>query len=150
MLERIIYKVSNLYTHAVYAAKSQLTAAVLPKVFEPLEEAPILPEWIEAGTPRATARILAKSGDGGLQMGVWHCTAGTFRWQFFEDEIVYIIDGHVEVQHDGRTLSLGAGSAAYFPIGSITRWHVQGHVYKFFVHRHPALYTKRIVNALVS
>lgn len=150
MLERLIYKVSNLYTHAMYAAKSRVTAAVLPRVTERLEDAPIIDSWVEAGKPKATARILAKSGDGGLRMGVWHCTAGTFKWQFFEDEIVYIIDGHVDVEHDGQKLSLGPGSAVYFPIGSVTRWTIREHVYKFFVHRDPALYTKKIVDALVA
>lgn len=145
MLGNAIRRTLNLYAHAVYGLRSRLTASVLPSADEPLQSFPVPADWIEEGTPTATARFLSESGDGGLVTGIWHCTAGRFRWIFECDEVVHVLDGGVEVEHDGKRIELGPGSVAFFPVGARTRWHVKTHVRKLFIHRHPAPFARALV-----
>lgn len=147
MVRQLVRKTLNLYTRAVHGRNSQLSTALLPDLHAPLEDFPILPEWIEEGSPRASARFLSASGDGGMVTGVWHCTAGTFRWVFDCDEVIHVLDGGVEVEHDGSRVTLGPGSVAFFPVGARTRWRVQTHVRKLFVHRHPAVLARKLLRA---
>jgi uncharacterized cupin superfamily protein len=147
MVRQIVRKTLNLYTRAVHGRNSQLSAAMLPSAQEPLEDAPILREWIEEGSPQASVRFLSSSGDGGMVTGVWHCTAGTFRWVFDCDEVIHVLDGGVEVEHEGVCIALGPGSVAFFPVGARTRWRVKAHVRKLFVHRHPAVIARKLLRA---
>jgi uncharacterized protein len=135
----------RLYAKVLYGLRRRLTVASMPGLDAPLDPGPIWPDWIEQGTPEASFRVFATSADKGLAVGVWHCTEGTFRWHFDCDEIVYILSGGVDVEHDGQLHQLRPGSVALFPVGSISRWRVRGHVRKLFVHRHPTPFARKLV-----
>jgi uncharacterized cupin superfamily protein len=145
MVERVLRKAVQLYARSLHGLGSRLTATLLPKLDEALDSFPVPAGWIEAGAPQATARILLESGDRGLVAGVWHCTAGTFQWHFECDEIIYVLDGAVEVEHEGRRQRYEPGSLVFFPLGARTRWHVATHVRKLFVHRHPTPLARKLV-----
>jgi hypothetical protein len=135
----------RLYAKVLYGLRNRLTVASLPAPDSQLDPGPIPPDWIEQGTPEASFRLLAQSPDKGLAVGVWHCTEGTFRWQFDSDEVVYILSGAVDVEDDGQVHSLVPGSLALFPVGSTSRWRVKGHVRKLFMHRHPTPLARKLV-----
>jgi hypothetical protein len=135
----------RLYAKLLYGLRSQLAVARMPGLDAALDPGPILPEWIEQGSPVASFKVLASTPDKGLAVGVWHCTAGAFRWHFDCDEIVLILSGAVEVEHDGQRHVLDAGSLALFPVGSVSRWTVRDHVRKLFVHRHPTPLARKLV-----
>lgn len=122
--------------------------------FEPtrvdLEEQPIEPSWIKAGQPVARARIVGESPDKLLATGVWDCTAGTFTWIFYNDEIVHIVEGEVTVRDGATTHVLGPGSVAYFPRGLETVWEVPKYVKKHFVLRMPKVSPLRRVAGAVK
>jgi uncharacterized cupin superfamily protein len=145
MVEKVLRKAVQLYARSLHGLGSRLTATLLPKPDEALDSFPVPAAWIEAGTPQATARILIESGDGGLVAGVWHCTAGTFQWHFECDEIIYVLDGAVEVEHEGKRQHFGPGSLVFFPLAAVTRWHVKEHVRKLFIHRHPTPLARKLV-----
>jgi uncharacterized cupin superfamily protein len=145
MVEKVLRRAAQLYARSLHGLGSRLTSAVLPRAGEPLEPAPIPAEWIEAGAPSASSRFLAASGDGGLAAGVWECSAGTFQWHFECDEVVYVLEGGVVVEHEGQRHVLERGSLAFFPLGARTRWEVATHVRKLFVHRHPTPYVRKLV-----
>jgi uncharacterized cupin superfamily protein len=122
--------------------------------FEPkgveLEEQPIEPTWIKQGKPLARARIIGESPDGLLTTGVWECTAGTFTWIFYNDEIVHIVEGEVRVRDGATTHVLVPGSVAYFPRGLETVWEVPEYVKKHFVLRMPKVSRLRRVAGAVK
>jgi uncharacterized cupin superfamily protein len=145
MVERVLRKAVQLYARSLHGLGSRLTATLLPPADAELEAFPIPAAWIEAGAPVATARFLFASGDGGLVAGVWRCSAGTFQWHFECDEIVYVLEGGVEVEHEGQRQQLVPGSLVFFPLGARTRWHVTTHVRKLFIHRHPTPLARKLV-----
>jgi len=149
MVHSAIHKAVNLYSRTVHGFRSRLIEALLPSTEVKLPENPIPASWVEEGTPVASSQILTESGDGGLLTGVWHCTAGRFRWTFNCDEVIHVLDGGVEVEHDGKVMKLGPGSVVFFPVGAQTRWTVKTYVRKLFVHRHPAVFARKLV-ALAS
>jgi len=144
MVNRALHKAVNLYSRTVYGFRSRLTEALVPPAEHRLPDNPIPASWIEEGNPVATTQFLTASGDGGLVTGVWHCTAGRFQWIFNYDEVIHVLDGGVEVEHEGKVIKLGPGSVVFFPIGARTRWTVKEHVRKLFVHRHPAVFTRKL------
>ena len=90
-----------------------------------LRDAPIPPDWITGGTPKARSALHSVSADGAATTTVWDCTAGTFRWHFGWDETVLILDGEVEVTAvDGSRRTIRAGEVAFFPAGSSAVWHI--------------------------
>jgi uncharacterized cupin superfamily protein len=100
---------------------------------------PIDPAWIEEGHPIARCLTFAESPNKDLWSGLWECTAGKFRWVYWSDEIVQILEGDVVVREGGtgRVHRLAAGDAAYFPAGLVAHWEVPHYVRKFFVMRGP-------------
>lgn len=144
MVNRALHKAVNLYSRTLYGFRSRLTHAHVPPKDSTLPDNPIPASWIEEGTPVATTQFLTESGDGGLVTGIWHCTAGRFRWIFNCDEVIHVLDGGVEVEHEGQVLQLGPGSVVFFPVGAQTRWTVKEHVRKLFVHRHPAVIARKL------
>ena len=149
MVNQAIHRAVNLYARTVYGFRSRLSQALLPPAEQVLPDNPIPESWVEEGKPVATTQFLTESGDGGLVTGVWHCTAGRFRWIFNCDEVIHVLDGGVEVEHEGKVMQLGPGSVVFFPVGAQTRWTVKEHVRKLFVHRHPAVFARKLV-ALAS
>jgi len=101
-----------------------------------LPPAPIEPAHIEEGQPVAHGITLSQSPDGQLSTGIWDCSAGKFRWTFWVDEVVYILEGEATVREEsGVVHELRRGSVAYFPLGLVARWEVPRYVRKLFVVR---------------
>jgi uncharacterized protein len=103
-----------------------------------LEDDPIKPEDVVAGTPHARSLTWAVSADQTTTHWLWDCSAGAFRWWFGFDETVSIIEGSVRVEVDGEEpIVLGVGDAAYFPAGRWSTWTVDEYVRKHAVLRVP-------------
>ena len=101
-----------------------------------LLDAPIRPEHVLSGAPRARALTLADLGHG-LSVWMWDCTAGSFHWDFGGcDEVVHIVEGGVTVvDQDGGVVRLGAGDVATFRAHTTATWHVDDYVKKVAVNR---------------
>ena len=81
-----------------------------------LKPAPISPNWILSGTPKARAKLLAKSHDGTSYVMVWECSAGRFTWHYIEDETVTITFGEVFITTEkGEEYRLGQGDIGVLP-----------------------------------
>ena len=105
---------------------------------EHLAPAPIRPEWILAGQPQARATELARSPDGTSTAAHWDCTAGTFRWFFWVEETVHILEGEVLVQGaDGVRHRLRTGDVAVMPANTWMVWQVEHYVRKLAICRYP-------------
>ena len=102
-----------------------------------LKPAPITPEWVLQGEPRASSAEISRSADGASNTMIWDCTAGTFRWFFGVDETVHILEGEVLVSDDfGNTRLLRAGDIGFFPAGTWMTWRVDNYVRKIAFLRH--------------
>jgi uncharacterized protein len=97
-----------------------------------LADQPIPAEWIESGTPQARASCAIKSADGRIMAGEWTCTEGRFRWRYFDDEVIRILDGEAFIEIDGTFRRYGPGDTIFFPLGQTARWHVPAFVHKAF------------------
>src|SRR5262249_13839031 len=97
----------------------------------------IEPSWIQEGAPVARSIRMTESPDKNLITGLWDCTAGKFRWIYWFDEIVHIVEGEVRVTDGTKTHVLVPGSVAYFPSGLETVWEVPKYVKKMFILRAP-------------
>jgi uncharacterized protein len=105
---------------------------------EPLEPWPLDPSQILEGTPEASGKILWRSDDDRLAVGIWCCTPGSFSWTHV-DETLIVIEGRVTVEReDGAgVIELRPGVVAFFEEGLRTRWRVHETVRKGF-HLHSA------------
>ena len=63
-------------------------------------------------------------------------------------ETVYILDGQVHSEYDGRKRTLGPGSVAFFPAGAKARWHVPSHVRKSFHVSQPSFLNRALRRVL--
>ncbi|HYF43437.1 MAG TPA: cupin domain-containing protein [Ramlibacter sp.] len=111
-----------------------------PRALDPqeLQPAPIPDEWVIAGQPQARALELGRSPDGTCTAAHWDCTAGTFHWFFFNEEIVHILDGEVLVRSaDGQERLLRAGDVAVLPANQWMVWRVDRYVRKLAYCRFP-------------
>ncbi|UVC10054.1 DUF861 domain-containing protein [Rhizobium sp. TH2] len=96
-----------------------------------LVDAPINPEWIVEGNPRARAGLHSPSIDGNASTHIWECTAGTFWWTFHDEETVFILEGQVRVTTpSGQTRTLQPGDIAYFAEGTKALWDIDDYVKK--------------------
>jgi len=99
------------------------TAAMLP--------APINPDRIEAGDPRARCAVLAVTDDGLAMTMHWDCTAGRFTWRYDIDETIYILEGGCALNQPGLPeMRLGPGDSAHFSRGAAVTWTVETYVRK--------------------
>jgi len=111
--------------------------------------APIPDENILEGEPVARSCDLSQSPDGGLSMNLWDCSAGRFRWNYYGDELVNILEGEVRVTDENGDLTvLRAGSTAHFNAGDETIWEVPEYVRKLAIHRTPQSLPARISRKL--
>ncbi len=111
-----------------------------PRALDPqeLQPAPIPGEWVIAGSPQARAVELGRSPDGTCTAAHWDCTAGTFHWFFFNEEIVHILDGEVLVRTaDGKERLLRQGDVAVLPANQWMVWRVDRYVRKLAYCRFP-------------
>jgi uncharacterized protein len=100
---------------------------------EPLESWPLDPSQILEGSPEARGKVLWKSDDGRLAVGIWSCTPGSFSWRHV-DETLIVIEGSVTIERDdgGGVVELRPGVIAFFEEGLRTQWHVHETVRKGF------------------
>jgi uncharacterized cupin superfamily protein len=102
-----------------------------------LEPSPFPSEWVLEGRPEAHAKEIARSRDRTMNVVVWSCTRGRFRWQYLVDEMVHVLSGEVFiVDHTNTERRLGPGDTAFFPAGSSSVWRVTQDVRKVAVCRH--------------
>jgi uncharacterized protein len=110
-----------------------------------LEDAPINPEWIVDGNPRARAGLHSPSIDGNASTHIWECTAGTFWWTFHDEETVFILEGQVRVTTpNGETRTLQPGEIAYFAEGTRALWDIDDYVKKVAFCRKPSSPVKQL------
>lgn len=107
-------------------ASSDATAMPLT----PLLEAPAT---VSVGKPGFRAAPFAESANGATSSGVWASDGpATFEWQFGSDEVVYVLEGRVEVEYLGNQFNLVPGDTAMFLQGTRAVWHVPRHVKKSY------------------
>jgi uncharacterized cupin superfamily protein len=92
-----------------------------------------------AGSPAVRALECLASADGAIASGVWESTAGKHQFQFDFDEILYFIEGEVNVTAGGKTYTFRAGDVAFVPAGVQMTWEVPKYVRKIWTHRYPRL-----------
>jgi uncharacterized protein len=107
-----------------------------------LREQQISRDWIDEGDPRTQGSCAVRSDDGRLFSGEWTCTAGRFRWTYFEDEIIRILDGEIFLEIDGEFRRFGPGATIFFPMGQTVRWHVPHFVHKAYFISHPGRFVQ--------
>lgn len=96
-----------------------------------LVDAPINPDWVLSGAPRARAGLHSPSIDGRASTHIWDCTTGSFWWTFGDDETVFILEGEVRVTTEqGESRVLRQGDIAYFAGGTRAQWDVETYVRK--------------------
>lgn len=96
-----------------------------------LQDAPINPDWVVKGGPRARAGLHSPAIDGNASTNIWECTAGTFWWTFHDEETVLILEGQVRVTTpNGQTRLLQPGDIAYFAEGTKALWDIDDYVKK--------------------
>ena len=102
-----------------------------------LEAAPINPDWVASGSPRARAGLHSESLDGRTSTNIWECSAGSFWWTFHNEETVVILEGAVRVTSEtGNIRLLKAGDIAFFAGGSRAFWEIEDYVRKIAFVRH--------------
>ena len=101
--------------------------------------APISPQHVLAGDPVARNSVLFLSHDKLQITLLWHCTAGSFRWFYDEDEICQIIEGGMTLHFDeGGTRVCGVGDTVYFQAGTTCVWVIDKEVRKVAYFREPS------------
>jgi hypothetical protein len=69
---------------------------------------------------------------------MWHCTAGSFRWFYDEDETILLLDGGMILCFDdGSTRVCLAGETVFFPAGTTCIWVIDHEVRKLAFFRQP-------------
>jgi len=101
--------------------------------------APIPADWVLSGNPVAHNSVQFLSKDK-LQMTLfWHCTAGSFRWHYDEDETIQVLEGGMTLCFDdGVTRRCGPGDLVFFPAGTSCVWIIEHEVKKLAFFREPA------------
>jgi uncharacterized cupin superfamily protein len=101
--------------------------------------APFSADDVVCGNPVARNSLIFRSADG-LQVTVmWHCTAGSFRWFYDEDETILLLDGGMTLRFDdGTSRTCVAGETVFFPAGTTCVWVIDHEVRKLAFFRQPA------------
>ena len=63
---------------------------------------------------------------------IWTKEPSTFDWHYDQKETCLLIEGLVEVQADGNTVTISAGDVAVFPQGLSCTWKVVQPVRKHY------------------
>jgi uncharacterized cupin superfamily protein len=114
-----------------------------------LTDAPINPEWIIEGDPRARSAAVSSHDGDGMWVSVWECTAGRFRWEYEIDEVIKILDGHARLtDRHGRVVDLRPGDVANFVPGDIAWWEVPEYVRKVAIGTQAVSVPARVVARL--
>lgn len=104
------------------------------------------PDWpvenlgasIVHGDPKGNGQITFQTGDKLISGGVWGCSPGTFDLKFEWDEMAYLIEGEITIEHEmDQSISLKPGDFFFSPKGTKSRWIVEKPVKKVFFQRVP-------------
>ncbi len=102
-----------------------------------LAPAPIDPDWIVSGDPKARSAILSMSADRGAWTVLWECTSGRFTWRYGFEETALFLEGSVVISGDGLPARrYGAGDTIHFRYGAVATWEVEGVIRKVAFCRH--------------
>jgi uncharacterized cupin superfamily protein len=117
--------------------KAKIAVAASDNVtFKP---APISPDHVLAGRPEARNAVVFTSADKLQITLMWHCTAGSFRWFYDEDETCLVMEGGMTLHFDnGSQRSCGPGDLLFFPAGTTCVWVIDKEVRKAAFFREPA------------
>jgi uncharacterized cupin superfamily protein len=88
------------------------------------------PSWVLEGNPNFRATEFFKSSDGKTSSGIFECDAGKFEWHYQLDEAVYVLEGSVNIDYQGKQFTLKAGESAFFRAGTTAVWQVPQHIKK--------------------
>ena len=90
-----------------------------------LFDEPLGPDQIVSGSPQVSHRLLAGSGDGRVQRGVWQITPGVVT-DTEADEMFVVLTGRatIELLSDGRVLEVGPGDVCVLAEGERTQWTI--------------------------
>lgn len=106
----------------------------------PLQPQQVEATWIKTGESRFSHVPYSTSPASGVgDVGIWRYDGpGSFEWNFGQaDEVVYILDGSVDVEYLGERFTLRPGDSATFLANTVATWHVQSHVHKSYAIYHP-------------
>ncbi|WP_299818185.1 cupin domain-containing protein [uncultured Roseibium sp.] len=96
-----------------------------------LKPSPIDQSWILEGNPQARCHNLFRIADNWTSVDHWSCTSGKFRWQYFFDETILILEGEAFItDDDGVTYHAVPGTTLSFPDGSAAIWEVPSYIRK--------------------
>lgn len=62
----------------------------------------------------------------------WSCEPSTFDWEYPEEEIAYVHEGRVTVEHDDGKTEIQAGDLVTFPKGMKCVWTVHETIRKVY------------------
>lgn len=101
-----------------------------------LQPDPIPREWILEGHPTARRKLLVGSSDDMASTHMWDCTEGRFDWHYVSDEVIYVLEGSVDVEDAaGTRRRLEPGDIFLFPAGTCFHWTVPRYIRKIaFLH----------------
>jgi len=112
-------------------SKSIVTATLADVELEP---SPMPADWILDGNPQVRSRMLVRTHDWTSNIVVWECTAGSFRWQYNQDEAVFVLSGEGFMTNDKRVeRRMGPGDMGFFPAGTTCTWRIPDHLRKVAV-----------------
>jgi uncharacterized protein len=86
------------------------------------------------GEPKGSGRITFQTGDKLVSGGIWACSPGTFDLTFGWDEMAYLLEGELTIQHQdsAEPVRLKPGDFFFSPKGTRSQWIVEKPVKKVF------------------
>jgi uncharacterized protein len=116
-------------------SKSIVIATPATIELEPIS-VPISPDWVSSGTPVSWSKNLARSHDWTSNIVVWECNAGTFKWHYSQDEVIFVVSGEAFMLNEmGGERRFGPGDLGFFPAGTSATWRVPKGIRKVAVLR---------------
>ena len=68
-----------------------------------------------------------------LKLPTWGCGVSKFDWYYDQEETCLLLEGEVEVIHDGESTHFAAGDMVTFPQGLSCVWNVTKPVRKHYI-----------------
>ena len=125
-----IISISGFVAYEAIRHASQMPAPSSESVKLHLRPFEVNKAWVKAGTPNFRANEFFKSTDGKTSSGIFECDASTFEWHYQLDEAVYILEGSVDLDYQGKQFTLNAGDTALFRAGTSAVWHAPNYLKK--------------------
>ncbi len=145
MLRTILSRLAQKYVRLVHVRGASPEHGRAPGRDGIWNPQPLNPQHVREGSPVARVCEFGETSDRGMSFGAWDCTAGRFKWVYYVDEVITIIEGEAFVEINGVEEHLTAGSMFYFPFGTVAHWHVPEYIRKHFILRHPSQIAARLI-----